>query len=115
MSKITLWHNPRCSKSRETLALLQANGHTPEIVTYLTTPPTEADIRNALALLGTSASGMMRTKEKRFAELGLTASSNEADLIDAMVANPILIERPIVFAAGKAAIGRPPSQVLDIL
>lgn len=115
MSKITIWHNPRCSKSRETLALLRENGVDPEIVTYLTTPPTSAEIRTAATLLGKAPIGMMRTKEKRFAELGLSSKTDPEDLITAMAENPILIERPIVFNGAKAAIGRPPHAVLSIL
>ena len=111
-----LWHNPRCSKSRQTLQLLREHGHEPEIVEYLKTPPTEEQIREALQLLGLSARDLMRRKESEYKEQGLDdpALSEEA-LIAAMVKTPKLIERPILFANGKAAIGRPPENVLAIL
>jgi arsenate reductase len=112
---ITIWHNPRCSKSRQTLALLQERGTEPEIRHYLTDSPSAGDIRRALTLLAIPAAGLVRFGEKTAKELKLTKTSNESDLIDAMVSHPILIERPVVFANGKAALGRPPEAVLDIL
>jgi arsenate reductase len=111
---IEIWHNPRCSKSCETLALLVQAGHQPVIVKYLETPPTAAQIRKALAALGISAIDLVRTGETAFRENGLHATDDQETLIAAMVANPILIERPILFANGKAVIGRPPSSVLDL-
>jgi len=112
---ITIWHNPRCSKSRQTLALLTENGHDPVIVKYLETAPTRAEIKAVLAMLDTPAIKLMRTGEKRFKELGLSKDTPDTNLIDAMLENPILIERPIVLTNGRAAIGRPPEAVLDIL
>ncbi len=106
-----IWHNPRCSKSRQTLALLEA----PEIRLYLVDPPSEAEIRETLAMLALEPVALMRTGEKLFKELGLRKSDPPDALIAAMAVNPILIERPIVFANGKARIGRPPEAVLDIL
>jgi arsenate reductase len=111
---ITLWHNPRCSKSRETLALLADKGFTPEVRLYLDDVPTADELRSALAILGLSAGELVRRKEALFKELDLTDASVD-QLIDAMVANPKLIERPIVFASGRAALGRPPENVLSIL
>ncbi len=111
-----LWHNPRCSKSRQTLQLLREQGHEPEIVEYLKTPPTAGQIREALQLLGLSARELMRRKESEYKEQGLDDPSlDEEALIAAMVKTPKLIERPILFANGKAAIGRPPENVLNIL
>jgi len=112
---ITIWHNPRCSKSRQTLALLTDNGHQPVIVKYLETPPTASEIKAVLAALNIPAIKLMRTGEKLFKELGLSKDAPDADLIDAMAENPILIERPIVLTSARAAIGRPPEAVLDIL
>ena len=111
---ITIWHNPRCSKSRETLALLTDKGITPEVRLYLNDVPTANELRSALATLGLAAGELVRRKEALFKDLDL-ASANDDQLIDAMVANPKLIERPIVFANGRAALGRPPENVLSIL
>ena len=111
-----IYHNPRCSKSRQTLELLQENGHTPEIVEYLKTPPTAQELEAVLKKLGKGPREVMRKGEAVFKELSLGDDSlTDAQLIDAMVANPILIERPIVITTIKAAIGRPPESVLDIL
>ena len=113
---VTIYHNPRCSKSRETLALLEANGVEPEVVLYLETPPSKAAINGLVKKLGlSSAREMMRTKEDAYKELELAAVTKEAALIDAMAENPVLIERPIVVNGDKAVIGRPPENVLAIL
>ena len=111
---ITIWHNPRCSKSRQTLALIEDKGDV-SIRKYLEDAPTEAELRGVLGLLGISAIQMMRTKEALFKELGLARSDDDETLLAAMAANPKLIERPVVFANGRAALGRPPEAVLDIL
>jgi len=116
MSKVTIYHNPRCSKSRQTLALLGEHGIEPEIVRYLETPPTATTIGTLLDMLGLEPRGLMRRKEAPFRELGLADPGlSRADLIKAMVDHPILIQRPIVMSGKKAAIGRPPENVLDIL
>lgn len=112
---VTIWHNPRCSKSRETLALLQARGIAPAIRLYLADAPTEAEIRAALKTLRLPAIDLVRRGEPRLRELGLGQDAPEDALIAAMAANPVLIERPVVFAAGQARIGRPPEAVLDLL
>ena len=112
---VTIWHNPRCSKSRETLALLQDKGCEVTERRYLDAPPDADELRDALALLGLPALGLVRQREAAFAELGLSRDSSDADMIAAMAANPRLIERPVVFANGRAALGRPPSAVLAIL
>lgn len=112
---VTIWHNPRCSKSRATLALLEDKGIAPEIRRYLDDAPSEGEIRAALKALGIPAIGLVRRGEKRFRELGLSAETDEATLIAAMAANPVLIERPVVFKGEKAVLGRPPEAVLDIL
>lgn len=113
-TQLTIWHNPRCTKSRETLALLQMRGLQPAVRLYLVDAPSEAEIVAVRNALGVTADAMMRKGEKVFRELDLGAVG-EAELIDAMVAHPILIERPIVMMDGRAAIGRPPEAVLDIV
>jgi len=113
---VTIYHNPRCSKSRQTLALLEERGLEPRIVAYLETPPDGTTLERLLGLLGLEPRALMRTKEAPYQELGLADESrSREELIAAMVENPILIERPIVEANGKAAIGRPPESVLDII
>ncbi|MFJ2976688.1 arsenate reductase (glutaredoxin) [Kluyvera sp. NPDC087067] len=114
---VTIYHNPRCSKSRETLSLLKDNGIDPSVVLYLETPPDAATLRQLLKMLGmSSARELMRQKEDRYKELNLSDSQlSEEALIQAMVENPKLIERPIVVSNGQARIGRPPEQVLDIV
>ena len=113
---ITIFHNPRCSKSRATLALLKQHGHEPEIVLYLETPPSEARLRELLSLLDLNARGLMRRTEGEYTQLGLDDPDlSEEQLIAAMHAHPRLIERPIVIANGQARIGRPPESVLEIL
>lgn len=113
--KVTIFHNPRCSKSRQTLALLEEKGIEPEVVEYLTNPPSEAEIEGLLKKLGIGPRDLMRTKEAVYKELGLSNVSEDRRLIRAMAENPILIERPIVVKGERAAIGRPPESVLDIL
>ncbi len=112
---LKIFHNPRCSKSRQTLALLTDAGHSPEIIQYLNDAPSEAEIRGILKLLGfSSARQLMRTGELIYKELGLKTVDDEDRLIRAMAENPKLIERPIVIKDGKAAIGRPPESVMAL-
>lgn len=111
---VTIWHNPRCSKSRATLAVLEEAGVTPEVLKYVEVSPSEAELRAALSKLGMKASELIRTGESIYTELDL-AGADEDTLIAVMSAHPILIERPVVFANGKATIGRPPEAVKDIL
>lgn len=111
---VTIYHNPRCSKSRTTLALLQENNVQPVIVEYLNTPPSGAELKNIIGLLGMTPRDLLRAKEAKEAGLDDPSLSDDA-LIAAMVANPIVIERPIVVSGGKAKIGRPPEGVLEIL
>lgn len=110
---ITIWHNPRCSKSRQTLALIE--DLSPTIRLYLVDPPSADEIRDVQAKLGIPLIEMMRPKDKAFAAAGLTKTSPDTDLIAAMLAHPILIERPIVITDTRAAIGRPPEAVRDTL
>ena len=115
MSEITIWHNARCSKSRATLALLRDRGHEPSVVSYLDTPRSEDEIARVLKLLGVEPRALMRTKEALYKELGMADVQEEAELIRAMAENPKLIERPVVIRGNRAAIGRPPENVLEIL
>ncbi len=109
-----IWHNPRCSKSRQTLALIEEKGPV-TIRKYLEDAPTEAEIRKVLELLSIPAIDLMRKGEAEFKERGLSKDSSEDALIQAMVEVPKLVERPVVIANGKARLGRPPESVLDIL
>ena len=113
---VQIYHNPRCSKSRRTLALLEEQGFEPEIILYLETPPSEARIEELLDLLGLPARELMRKKEAAYRELGLgDPALTRAELVAAMASHPILIERPVVVSGARAAIGRPPENVLEIL
>lgn len=114
---LTIYHNPRCSKSRETLALLEARGLSPRIVAYLDTPPDVATLTRLLAELGLSdARDLMRKGEDEYRALGLTnLALGQPELIAAMATHPRLIERPIVSNGVQARIGRPPEKVLEIL
>jgi arsenate reductase len=111
-----IFHNPRCSKSRQTLELLKERGIEPEIIRYLETPPTVEELTRILDLLDFEPRDLMRTKETEYKEMGLdNPDLGRRALIEAMVATPKLIERPIVIHDGKAAMGRPPENVLSIL
>ena len=113
---IRIFHNPRCSKSRATLAALRERGIEPEITLYLENPPDAGELRSILQKLGLTARQLMRKGEAEYREQGLADESlTEAELIAVMVANPRLIERPIVLANGRAAIGRPLEAVIEIL
>lgn len=113
---ISIFHNPRCSKSRATLALLQEQGVEPEIRLYLESPPDANELSSILQKLGKSPRELMRKGESEYRELGLNDETlSDDELIQAMVSAPKLIERPIVLANGRAAVGRPPESVLDIL
>ncbi len=116
MTDLTLYHNPRCSKSRGALELLEARGLTPTVVRYLETPLNATQIKALLKKLGISARQLLRTGEDEYKTLNLAdASVNEAQLIAAIAAHPKLMERPILETADKAIIGRPPENVLEIL
>lgn len=116
MSDISIYHNPRCSKSRQTLQLLEERGIEPEIVLYLETPPTHKELQALLKKLGIGPRELLRRGEAEYAERNLgDASLGDVALIDAMVACPKLIERPIVVRGARAVIGRPPENVLELL
>lgn len=114
MSDVTIYHNPRCSKSRETLKLLEERGIRPTVVEYLKAPPDAAELSRILTLLGKAPREILRKAEAK--EAGIDAAAlDDAALIRAMVANPGVIERPIVVVGSKAALGRPPEAVLTLL
>jgi len=116
MTELTLYHNPRCSKSRGALELLEARGLTPDIVRYLETPLSATELEALLGKLGLTPRQLLRTGEEEYKSLNLADPAlGDAQLIEAMVAHPRLIERPILIAGDKAIVGRPPEKVLEIL
>lgn len=113
---MTIWHNPRCSKSRQCLAWLEEHSDEIEIVKYLETPPSANALKEVLSMLGMAPRELMRVKEKEYKELGLQDTNLSDDaLIEAMVKTPKLIERPIVIYKGKAALGRPLENVMELV
>jgi len=115
MQNVKIWHNPRCSKSRAAAALLEEKGVDAEVVKYLDNPPTKEELKEMLKMLAISARELMRTKEDIYKELDLKNENDEEKLIDAMAANPKLIERPIVIKDNKAVIGRPIENIVELL
>ncbi|MEQ8508889.1 MAG: arsenate reductase (glutaredoxin) [Rhodospirillaceae bacterium] len=111
---VTIYHNPRCSKSRQTLALIEEKGISPTIVEYLQTPPSQKVLKEVVGLLGVSPKDIVRKKEAKEAGLDIGAMTDAA-VIKAMTETPAIIERPIIVAGNKAVMGRPPENVLDIL
>jgi arsenate reductase len=112
---VTIYHNPRCSKSRETLSLLEENGHQPTVVEYLKDPLDAAQLKTLISQLGfSSAHDLLRSKEEEYTALGLSKTSSEDEIIAAMVQCPKLMERPVVVVHDKAAVGRPPESVLAL-
>src|SRR5690606_29347672 len=115
MSKVTIYHNPRCSKSRQALALIEAQGVTPEVVLYLDNPPDAATLKALLKKLGMTARELLRKNEDDYRLLKLADESLDEDmLIGAMILHPKLIERPIVVKGRQAVLGRPPENVLEL-
>jgi len=115
MKEVTIWHNPRCSKSREALAIVKENNYEHNIVKYLDTAPDENQIKTILKMLGLTPRELMRIKEDIYKELNLKEESNDDALISAMAKNPKLIERPIIIKDGRAIIGRPTQRVAEFL
>jgi arsenate reductase len=116
MSQVKIYHNPRCSKSRQTLAIIEEQGIEPEIINYLQTPPSTSELTTVLSLLGLEPQALMRKRENEYKESGLdNLNLSKNKQIELMVKFPKVIERPIVLANGKATIGRPPESVLEIL
>ncbi|MDH5354378.1 MAG: arsenate reductase (glutaredoxin) [Gammaproteobacteria bacterium] len=115
-AKLTIYHNPNCSKSRETLDILTSNDRRPEIVEYLIEPPTKEVLEGIVKLLNISPAELVRTGEPAYEQAGLNIDTmSEDQIIDAICAHPSLLQRPIVVSGNKAIIGRPPSRVLDII
>lgn len=113
---VTIWHNPRCSKSRQTLELLQKKGVTPEVREYLRDPPSKAEIETLIELVGGDPAQLLRDGEAEFKALGKKKDAlARADIVKAIAAHPILLQRPIVVSGRRAAIGRPPEAVLPLL
>jgi len=116
MTELTLYHNPRCSKSRSALELLESRGLTPTVVRYLDTPLTAAELKALLGKLGIAPRQLLRSGEDEYRELGLADDSlGDDQLIEAMASHPRLIERPILVAGERAVVGRPPEKILEIL
>ena len=116
MSRITIYHSPRCGTSRNTLAMIRNSGEEPEVIEYLRTPPDRATLERLIAATGEPALALVRTKEAVFTELGLNAAgTTDAQLIDAMLAHPVLINRPLVVTPLGTRLCRPSERVLDIL
>lgn len=115
MAKVRIYHNPRCTKSRETLALLAEHGVEPEVIDYLKEPPSEQEVEQLIDKLDIEPHALLRTKEAPYAELGLSKKSARAQVARAIAQHPILLERPIVVVGKRAAIGRPPEIVLPLL
>ena len=113
MVQVKIYHNPRCSKSRQTLKLLEDKGLKPEVVAYLNQPPSVEELQGVLSKLGMGAKELLRQKD--YQELGLEMPETEGELLEQMVANPVVIERPIVVCGNQARLGRPPERVLEIL
>jgi arsenate reductase len=115
MSELTIYHNPKCSKSRAALAILERNGVEPNVIEYLKTPPRADQLRAIVAMLGITPEQLVRKGEQVYTELYAGKTLSDAQWIDAMVANPILIERPIVVRGKRAVLGRPPENVENLL
>jgi arsenate reductase len=115
MSEVTIYHNPRCSKSRSTLALLEENGVKPTVVLYLETQPDSEELKALLKKLGLKASQLVRRGEDDYKACGLGKDSSDEDILAAMAKCPKLIERPIVVKGSRAVLGRPPENVLDLI
>ena len=115
MKRVTIYHNPRCTKSRETLALLKERGIEPAVVEYLKEPLTKDAVKALIKTLGGDTAQIVRTKEAAYKDSGLTAKSTPDQVAAAIAKEPVLLERPIVVSGKKAAIGRPPENVLKIV
>lgn len=113
--RVVIYHNPRCSKSRETLALLRDRGVTPEVIEYLKTPPSADEFLALARKVGLEPHALLRTKEGAYAARGLGPTSSPEAIARAVAEDPILLERPIVVVGKKAALGRPPENVLELL
>ncbi|MBI3571781.1 MAG: arsenate reductase (glutaredoxin) [Gammaproteobacteria bacterium] len=112
---VTIYHNPQCAKSRATLKLLEDRGLKPNVIEYLKTPPSTTELKKLIGMLGITPRALLRTKEAEYKQLKLdNPSASDAQILHAMAKHPRLIERPIVVSGNRAALGRPPEQVLNI-
>jgi arsenate reductase len=112
---VTIYHNPRCTKSRQTLDLLEKNGIEPKVIEYLKDPPNQARVKELIDMLGIEPHALLRTGEAEYKKAGLSKQSSKSDVAKAIANHPILLERPVVVVGKKAVIGRPPERVLDLL
>ncbi len=112
---VIIYHNPKCAKSRETLQLLRDHGVEPQVVKYLEDPPSPQRVLDFIDMLGIEPAQIVRSREKEYKKVGLSAQSSRNEVAHAIAAYPVLLERPIVVRAGKARLGRPPERVLEIL
>lgn len=115
MTSVTIYHNPKCSKSRQTLALLEERDLKLRIVLYLDSPPSRSELSDIVKMLGVEAADIVRTGEDEYKESGLTAESPEEDVLDAILIAPKLMQRPIVICGDQARVGRPPESALEII
>ena len=115
MTLVTIYHNPKCSKSRQTLALLEERDLELRIVPYLESPPSKSELADIVKMLGVTAADIVRTGEDEYQESGLAADSSESDVLDAIIIAPKLMQRPIVICGEQARVGRPPESALEIL
>ncbi|MDA7818209.1 arsenate reductase (glutaredoxin) [Sulfurimonas sp.] len=115
MNEITIWHNPRCTKSREALAILEEKNCDVQVIKYLDTVPTKDELTTALTMLGMNPQELMRTTEAIYKELGLKGETDYDKLVDAMIANPKLIQRPVIFKGNQAILGRPKENIAKFL
>ena len=113
--KLTIYHNPACSKSREALKIIVQNNKNPEIIEYLINPPGKQELRQVIKLLGISVRDLLRTNEQAYIDAKLDESSSDEQIIDSICKYPILLQRPIVISGNRAVIGRPPSNVFEII
>ncbi len=113
-SGVTIYHNPKCSKSRQALALIESAGVSPQVVLYLQQPPTAAEVKALLKKLGLNAADIIRHKEAQEEGVALTGAAEDA-LVSAIAAHPRILERPIVVKGDRAVVGRPPEKVLELL
>jgi arsenate reductase len=115
MKKVVIYHNPRCAKSRETLSLLRERDIEPDVIEYLASPPSKDELRAFVRMLGGDPHALVRAKEPEYRKAGLSKSSTADDIVNAIAKYPILMERPLVVCGKKAALGRPPENVVSIL
>ena len=115
MTSVTIYHNPRCSKSRASLALIEQTTSDFQVIRYLDNPPSASELKDIKAMLGCDAMELVRQSEDAFKTSGLTPEATDSEIFEAIVKDPILLQRPIVLCSGQARIGRPPEAILEII